>query len=280
MDQPTAGVAMVTPEFFDLAAARARHGRLLTWHDDGRAEMVAVVNDSFVRKFSPNREVVGRRIRIDALEFGVVGVVRDLLMQDVQDRDGSGVYLSMLQVRPFVVRTMTAAAGAPLAALPAFRAAIQGVDPDLPVLEGASLYDAIYADKQVLDTMAGLFLAFGAGTIFLAVTGLFALLSFTVTARTREFGVRMALGATSRDLTRLVLGHGARELAWGLGIGLLIAVVISRALAASLENVPAAGLDAFAAIVLTVSAGAGLALWNPLRRVVKLSAIKAIRDDG
>ncbi len=274
----TAGVAMVTPEFFDLAGARASRGRLLIWQDDRRAEQVAVVNESLVRKLSPGRDVVGRRIRVEDHEFAVVGVVGDLLMQDVQDRDGSGVYLSMLQVRPFVIRTMTAAAAPPLDAFPAFRAAVHAVDPELPVLEPASLYDAIYADKQVLDAMATLFLAFGLGTVFLAVIGLFALLSFAVTARTREFGVRMALGAAPRDLVSLVFSRGARELAWGLGLGLPIAIVISRALAATLENVPAAGVGVFAAIVATVSAGAAVAMWRPLRRVARLAPVEAIRE--
>jgi ABC-type antimicrobial peptide transport system permease subunit len=155
---------------------------------------------------------------------------------------------------------------------------VQGVDPDLPVLEPASLYDAIYADKRVLDVMSALFLAFGAGTVFLAVVGLFALLSFAVTARTRELGVRMALGATPRDLVRLVLTRGARELGWGLGLGLLIALAVSRGLAATLETVPPAGVEVFVAIVVTISAGAALAMWTPVRRVARLSPLDALRD--
>jgi hypothetical protein len=274
----TAGVVIVTPEFFGLAGASATRGRLLTWQDDWRAEPVAVVNDSFVRKLGPDADPLGRRLRLGDREFAIAGVVRDLLVQDVQDRDGAGVYLSMLQTRPYVVRTMTATRSAPVEAFPALRAAVHEIDADLPVLEPASLHDAIYADKRVLDAMSALFLAFGAGTVFLAVIGLFAVLSFAVTARTREFGVRMALGAAPRDLVRLVVARGARELALGLGIGLALAVVVSRALAANLDNVPPAGASAFLAIVGVIVAGAAIAMWKPVRRVLRLSPLDALRE--
>jgi predicted permease len=274
----TAGVAVVTPELFALAGVDRVPGRLLTWEDDWRTPPVAVVNQSFVRKFSPDREVIGRRIVVEGDEFAVVGVVPDLLMQDVADRDASGVYVSMLQVRPYAFRTMTLAGASPLVRFPAFREAVQQVNPDLPVLEPASLYDAIYADKKVLDVLAGLFLAFGAGTVFLAVIGLFAVLSFAVTARRREFGVRLALGATPRDLASLVLGRGAREVGAGLGIGLAVAFAISRGLAATLENAPAAGAGVFGVIVLAVCASAALALWRPVRRAATVSAMDALRD--
>jgi putative ABC transport system permease protein len=283
-DQPapavplTTGIVSTTPGLFSLARASATRGRLLTWQDDERAAPVAVVNESFARRFSPDRDVLGRRIRIDGREFAVVGVVPDLMMQDVDDRDGSGIYLSMLQVRPYVLRTMTATPGAPLDAVPQVRAAVAAVDPDVPVLEPASLYDAIYADKQILDALAALFLAFGIGTVVLAFIGLFALVSFTVTARVREFGVRRALGATTGNIVGLVMRRGARELAWGLGIGLGLAVIISRGLAAALEHMPAAGPGAFTVIAVTVAGGAALALWMPLRRAARLSPIAALRE--
>jgi hypothetical protein len=126
-------------------------------------------------------------------------------------------------------RTMTSALVAPLDAFPSLRASVHQVDADLPVLEPAPLYDAIYADKQVLDVMSALFLAFGLGTVFLAVIGLFAF-------------------------------------------------AISRALAATLDNVPAAGPGAFAIIVLTISAGAVLAMWTPVWRAARLSPLDALRD--
>jgi hypothetical protein len=272
-------VAVVTPEFFDLAGARAATGRLLTWQDVDASVPVAVVNHSFARKFPQESEIVGRRLRTGDREYTVVGIVEDLLIQDVEDRDGAGVYLSMLQERPHVIRTMTGPRAEPHDAFHVFRTAVQDVDPDLPVLEPASLYDAIFADKRVLDAMSALFLAFGVGTVFLAVIGLFAVLSFTVTARTREFGVRMALGATPGSLVALVLSRAAREILLGLGIGLPVAFAISRVLAATLERVPVAGAGVYAAIVMTIVTGALLAIWSPVRRVLRLSPLEALREE-
>jgi ABC-type antimicrobial peptide transport system permease subunit len=113
--------------------------------------------------------------------------------------------------------------------------------------------------------------------VCLALVGLFAVLSFTITARTREFGIRMALGATPADLMRVVLNRGARELAWGLALGLLLAFAISQALTAAIEHVPPGGPVMLLTIAATVAAGATLALWSPLRRTLKLSAAEALR---
>jgi predicted permease len=273
-------LAMVTPPFFDLASARAVRGRLLTWQDDERAPRTAVVNESFARRFLADREdPLGRRLQLGQSEFTVVGVVPDLLMQDVEDADGAGVYVSMLQQRPYTVRVMARTTGPAMSAAGALRRAVAEVDPDLPVLEIASLHDAIYADKRVLDAIAALFLCFGLGAVFMAVIGLHAVLSFAVTQRTPEFGVRLALGATSRDIVRLVLRRGALELAWGLGLGLTIALVLSRLLAAALEQVQPAGPGTFVIILVAVTAGALAALWRPLRRAVRLDPLAALRHD-
>ena len=185
----------------------------------------------------------------------------------------------MLQARPYVVRTMTRTSAAPSAAFASFRTAVHDVEPDLPVLGPASLYDAIYADKRVLDALSVLFLAFGVGTVFLAAIGLFALLSFAVTSRTREFGVRVALGASPGDLIAQMLTRGAVETGWGLGIGLLLAAGVSRTLAATLEHAPEAGAGTYLAIALTIAVAAAAALWWPLSRVLRLSSLEALREE-
>ncbi len=149
----------------------------------------------------------------------------------------------------------------------------------MPILEAATLDDAIYADKGVLDAVAVLFLCFGLGAVFLALIGLYAVLSFVVTQRTREFGVRMALGATRGDIVRLVLRRGGVELAWGLTIGMLLAFGLSKVLAASMERLPPGGPSVFVAILLTVSIGASLAIWWPMRRAAGLAPADALRVD-
>ena len=268
----------VTPEFFAIANARAVRGRLLTWQDDHRASPAAVVNESFVARHAGGREVLGRRLRVGQHAFEIVGVVPDLLMQDVEDADGSGFYLSMLQSRPFAVRVMAETDGRAVGAADAIRSSVAAVDADIPVLEVAPLADAIFSDKKILDAMAALFLVFGLGAVFLATVSLHAVLSFAVTRRSREFGIRSALGATARDLAALLMRRGGLEVAWGLVIGLLLAFALSRAISATLERAPAAGPAAFLAIGLIVGAGALLAMWRPFRRIARLNSATLLRN--
>jgi len=276
---PRTSMMAVTPEFFDLAAASARRGRLLTWQDDGRAPFVAVVNESFVARHSPTRDPLGRRLRLGTREFTIVGVVPDLLMQDIEETDGAGFYVSMLQYPPFAIRVLAETAGPALDAAPALRQAVAAVDRDLPVIEVATLREAIFADKRILDALATLFLVFGAGAIFLAGLSLHAVLSFVIAQRRRELGIRLALGASARDMAGLILRRGGMEVAWGLGLGLLAAFGLSRAIAATLERAPEAGPAALAAIAGVVAVGAALAAWRPLSRILRLDPVAALRQD-
>jgi hypothetical protein len=107
----------VSPGFFDVTGAVVRRGRLLTWHDDSTTPGVAVVNESFARRFT------------------IVGVVPDVMARDVQERQQDGVYLSILQGRPYGIRVMARAATDAASLMPSIRAALQRIDPDLPVTE-------------------------------------------------------------------------------------------------------------------------------------------------
>ena len=126
----------------------------------------------------------------------------------------------------------------PLSLAPAIRAAIESVDPDLPMYETFSVRDAALRDKLVLDVLTRLFGIFGLGAILLTAIGLYSVTAFVVTQRTREFGIRMALGATSGDVLRLVRpAQGARQVGLGLAAGLLLAVLLVRAFSVAVEAV-------------------------------------------
>lgn len=275
---PSTAVMAVTPDFFDLATVHAVRGRVMTWQDDSRAPLVAVVNESFVLRHSAARDPIGRRLRLGTSEYSIVGVVPDLLMQDIEDRDAAGFYVSMLQQRPLAVRVMAETNGPAIGATAALRRGVEAVDRDLPVFEIAPLREAIFSDKKILDALAGLFLVFGSGAIFLAALSLYAVQSFVITERRREFGIRTALGASPRDLAALLVKRGGVEVAWGLSIGLALAFGLSRVLAATIERAPSAGFNAFAAIAVTVASAALLAMWRPLRRIVRLNAASLLRS--
>jgi predicted permease len=275
----TTGLALVTPGFLDVLDAQVLRGRNLEWRDGPDAPPVALVNQSWVRQYSEDRDPLGRRIWFGEQRLEIVGVVPDLQMQDPEDRATHGVYASLLQVRPYVVRLMIRTAGDPLRLAANVRSAVEAEDPDLPLFEVATLHDAIYADKKVLEAFGTLFLLFGAGALFLTMVGLYGVVSFAVRQRSREIGVRVALGATSRDVVRLVLGQGATLVLIGTAFGLLIAFALSHALASAIEFVEPAGLLTYVMIAGALSATALAGLLSPLRRALALQPLTALRID-
>jgi hypothetical protein len=274
----TTGFAIVTPGFFDVLGAPVLRGRGLAWRDTPDAAPVVVVNESWVLRHSADRDPLGRRVWLGERMFEVVGVVPDLQMQDPEDRVGDGMYASLLQVRPYAVRLLLRTGGGdPLALTPTVRDAIEAVDPDLPLFEVATLSEAIYADKKVLEAFGALFLVFGAGALFLTTVGLYGVVSFAVSRRAREIGVRVALGARPRDVVRLVLRQGATLVALGTAIGLLIAFGLSQALASVMEVAEPAGWLTYLGIVVALGGTALVGLLRPVRRALALEPMTALR---
>jgi len=271
------GLALVSPGFFDVLGAHVARGRAIEWSDGANAPAVAVVNESWVRQFSPARDPIGRRIWFGDLQLQIVGVVPDLQMQDPGDHNADGVYASLLQVRPYVVRIMVRANGSPLALMPQVRDAVQAVDPDLPLVEVATLHDAIYAEKKVLDAFGTLFFLFGLGALFLTMVGLYGVVSFAVRQRAREIGVRVALGAKPRDVVMLVLWQGTMLVGIGTAVGLFIAFGLSHAMAAQVEFVHPASALTYLAIAATLGATAVAGLLGPVRRALALQPMSALR---
>ncbi|HEX6052498.1 MAG TPA: ADOP family duplicated permease [Gemmatimonadaceae bacterium] len=277
--QPTTGLVMITPGFFEVVGARVLRGRGIEWSDTPGGPLAAVVNESWVSRFSPGREPIGRRIWLGERMLEVVGVVPDLQMQDPEDRRGDGVYVSMLQSRPVTVRVLARGQGDPLALTPVVRDAVESIDRDLPLFEVSSLYDAIYSEKKVLDAFGALFFAAGVGALLLTMVGLYGIVSFAVASRTREIGVRVALGASRGAIARLVIGQGSRLIGIGVAVGLVIAVGLSHALAAATEFFQPAGAPTYVAIAGALVATAAAALVRPVRRALALAPVDALRRE-
>jgi len=254
-------------------------GRSIDWRDRPGGTIAAVVNTSWVRRFSADREPLGRKIWLGERVLEVVGVVPDLQIQDPGDRLGDGIYVSMLQLRPFAIRVLARTQNDPLALTSSVRNAAESIDRDLPLFEVSSLYDAIYSDKKVLDAFGALFFAAGVGALLLTMVGLYGIVSFAVASRTREIGVRVALGASRGDIARLVLGQGSKLIGIGTAVGLVIAVGLSHALAAATEFFQPAGVLTYLAIAgaLVTTAAAGLV--RPVRRALTLAPIDALRRE-
>jgi hypothetical protein len=279
-DGATTAVAFVTPEFFAVTRARVHRGRPLTWQDDATAPRVVVVNESFVRRFSADADVMGRRVFFGKRDFTIVGVVSDAMAHDVQERAQDGIYAPILQARPYGIRVMIEGAGDDaMAMMPAVRETLRRIDPDMPVTEVFTLREAVYRDKRALDVLSALFSIFGLGALTLTAIGLYGVISFTVAQRTRELGIRMAIGATRANVLRIVVAHGARQLVIGLAIGVLLAMGLSRGFAAAVEQLPPADAPLLGGICVALGATVMTALAIPARRAVQLDVMQALRRD-
>jgi hypothetical protein len=269
-------VSFVSPEFFAITGARTHRGRVLAWGDDAAAPPRAGVNEGFVRRFSADRDPLGRRIFLGERDFTIVGVVNDLMARDVQERATDGIYIPLLQARPVVIRVMARGSAEPASLMPVIRETLRRIDPDMPVTEVFSLREAVYRDKRVLDVLSTLFLIFGIGALTLTAVGLYGVVSFAITQRTREIGIRLALGARPSHLLALVIAQGARQLGIGLAAGVLLAVALSRGFAAAVEQLPPADLPLLAGICAALTATVAIALAVPARRALRLQIVNAI----
>jgi predicted lysophospholipase L1 biosynthesis ABC-type transport system permease subunit len=238
---------------------------------------VAVVNESFVTRFSGDRQAIGRRLYLGTQPLTIVGVVNDLVVRDVQEERQDGIYVSMRQLRPYGFRAVVRTAGPPLQSVPELRAALARVDPDMPVFEVMTLYEAVYRDKRALDVLSLMFLAFGTGALLLTAIGLTGMVSLMVTTRLHEMGVRIALGASRARVAGLILRQGLWQVAAGLAVGTGLALVLTRLFASALEGIRPADGPMIAGLVASVAAMSAAALAGPVRRAIRVDVARALR---
>jgi predicted permease len=279
------GIPKIDAGYFKTMGIPVLAGREFTASDTTAAPNVAIVSERVVREYFPGgaREALGQRVRIwgNREWLTVVGVVADIrqrgLTQDIQpmiyapfQQDRSG----LLRFVSFVARTTD-----PAAAAQGIRAEIRRAAPDLPIESAVTMDDAVaasVAEPRFRMVLLGLF---AGAAMLIATCGLYGLMAYAVTQRRREIGVRMALGATRRDVQRLVLGRALRIVAVGLVIGLVGAVGVTRVLQTFLFGVTPTDPIAFAAVTLLLLAVGVLAAWLPARRATRIDPSAALRAE-
>jgi putative ABC transport system permease protein len=281
---PVLNIEVVVPDYFRTFGMSLVRGRFFTDADRDGAMPVVIVSQSTARHYWPGQDAVGKRMQLGRnLErsFTVVGVVPDTRYRELRDARPS-VYFPLGQsFFPFAPLTLAMrTSGDPAAMVPAVRRAIDAVDPGV-ALASASPFET-YMDKPLAQPrLNALLLAiFSAAAVALAAIGLFAIMATLVRQRTREIGVRMALGATASDLRRMVLGRGLAIAMTGLTIGLIGCMLANRLLTSLLYEVSSTdGLTlALVSVLLLLIAGVATAL--PARASTRVDPVVALRSEA
>jgi putative ABC transport system permease protein len=274
----------VTPDYFRAMNIPLHRGRLLADSDVTDGQPVMVVSESAARLWL-GADPIGRRVRIGGptspwrTVVGIVGDVRHATL-DNDGRAATGMYLPQTQITDsFLVLVIKTTGQAPERLTAAVRAILRDLDPSVPVYDVARLDDLLatsFADRRFVMRLLG---AFSLLALLLAAIGLYGVVSYSVSERTREVGLRVALGARPADILRLVFVGGMWTVAAGLGVGLCAAFVLTRFLDRMLFDVRATDPLAIAAAVLTLGIVAFIAHWLPAQRALGVDPAIALRQE-
>jgi predicted permease len=285
-DYPFTRFAPVTPGFFETFEVEVQRGRGFTEADDASALPVAVVNQSFVEQFFQGEDPLGRQIRLGGAEseepwLTVVGVAPDMYLQGVGNTDPnqSGFYVPLAQADRRFISIAAVGTGNPLALSPVVQEVVSSLHSDTPLYWVRNLRQGIRENIWHVDLFGGLFAVFGLLALVLAAAGLYAVMATGVAQRTREMGVRMALGAGSNNVLAMVMRQGAVQLAIGLAIGFLLAAALSRGLAVILFGVEPWDPMVFLAIAAIMIVSGLSASLVPALRATRVDPVEALRTE-
>jgi putative ABC transport system permease protein len=286
-DYPLAREGIVTAGYFATFETPVLRGREFWTSDVATSQPVVIINESFARTHFPNIDPIGhqfKRVRPNTTEpwMTVVGVVPDLLMQGIGNNNSSpvGYYIPISQSDvENGVRMALRTRGEPTGITTSVRAAVTSLDPDLAIYDIHTMRWVIERQTWFYTVFGTFFMTFGFCALFLAAAGLYGVMSFAVTQRTREMGVRSALGAQGGQLIFLVMRKSVWQLVVGLMLGLILALFASGALQPVLYHVDPRDSTVFAGVVTTLALASLLASFLPARRVTKIDPVIALASE-
>ncbi len=280
--RPMALWRSVTPAYFQVMAIPLLAGRVLSDADNQKAPPVIVVNQALARRFWPGASAIGGRIAIDqnaGKVSEIVGVVGDVKPDRVEGEDWPTIYNPYPQAPVGSMTLAVRTAGPPMALAPALLREVHQLDPDQPVADVRTMEDVV--DQSVANARFNTQLlgVFAGVALILASVGIYGVISYDVTERTNEIGIRMALGAQPRDVFKLILGQGGRLAVYGIVAGLMGASILTRWMGTMLFGVDPTDTGTFAAISISLAAVALAACYLPSRRAMALEPVAALRHE-
>ena len=275
--RPSVDYRCVTPDFLRAMGIPLLDGRMFAESDGDHP--VAAISAAAAHRFWPNQNPIGKRFHLGTdYWIEVVGVVGDV-RHTLNKLPNPTVYIPFWQRDRSDFTLVARSAVDPLAIASSLRATIHNLDPQLVVPQARRLEDIVDASVQQRRFQLSLVLAFAAAALLLAVLGVYGIVSQSVTQRTREIGIRLALGASRRHLWTVVARHGLTPVAIGLGIGLAAALATSRLLGSLLFGVPANDPATYCAVTGVLFIAACMACHLPARRATRVDPLVALRQD-
>ena len=274
----------VSPGYFEMMDIPLRRGRRLDVHDVAAAPLAVVISESLAKRRFGDQDPIGQRVKLGALDgpwHTIVGVVGDVKQASLVASDLDAFYTTPEQwrFRDNTLSLVIRGTGNTAKLAPAIRQAIWSVDKDQPIVQVAMMDDLLAASEADRRFALILFETFGLVALALAAAGIYGVVSSTVTERTREIGVRLALGAERRSVLGLILRQGLKLTFGGIGVGMLMAWAVTRLLTNLLYGVSAKDPSIFGGVAFVLIVVALLACYWPARRATKIDPLTALRHE-
>jgi putative ABC transport system permease protein len=277
-------VITVSPDYFAAFAISRQRGRTFTTADREGSPPVVLLSETAARQFFPNEDPIGKRINLrdqgSPVWLQILGVVSDVKYNGLANEARPAIYLPLAQMQSSEVALILKTEPADAASLTtAVREMLKSVDKDIPIIQQFSLEQRLAAATAQPRFRTTLITLFAALALVLACVGIYGVISYSVTQRTHEIGIRVALGAQTRDVLRLVLRQGLMLTLMGVGCGLIAALVLTRWMEELLFRVSANDPFTFAGIALLLVVLSLFACWVPARRATRVDPVIALRSE-
>jgi len=276
---PIIAIRQITPDYLKTMRIPLLRGRVFNDRDIAGVNPVVIINETVAKTYFVNQDPIGKHLANsrDMIQMEVVGVVGDVKFTALNNPYIPEMYLPQAQ-NPFATMSLVVrSSSSPQPLVAAVRQKVGDLDPDLPFTQVSSMADVVsssVAQPRLTTQFTGFFAALA---LLLTAVGIYGVLAYSVTQRTRELGIRMALGASRGEILKMVVGQGMRLVVSGLAIGLVVSLIATRLLATLLFGTSARDPLTFAAVILLLVAVALLAAYIPARRASMVDPIIALR---